>query len=1133
MDFPIDLVYTLKDYASGAANAMKNALSSVDQAVMQNSKSFDAMAKAAEVAAGVLIADVVNGVTAAATSSLELGAQMQTLRASFEQMKNQTGGVSLSLDELRAATRGTVSDVDLLTTANKAMSLGLPTDDLGDLMAAAMKLGRVMGIDTLSAVDSLATGIGRQSKLILDNLGVTFDASEAYDWYAQKMGVSSSALDENTKKLAWQTYAIELVSERAAQLGDIQDEGVTAQEQWAASIENAQTALGEFLGPLTGLKGAFEMVIPLISAVAMGVLPGLISSYGIAGTASYLFAGATSALSTAFTFLEAHPIILVITGIAAALIIAYNACPPFRDAVNAIAQALGEGLGKAAEWVKGALDWLWKNVLVPLGNWLNAVFGPVIDWLGEKLQWLADLLAPVGEAFNWLAGVIGDAWNSATKAIEEYNEIQEAAALSAKNGLSVMANYYGTKFGEMTDTVDANLAEQLEIIEASYADMKAAEEAAFEQSVADYKEAWKQRYDAVETALTEVQDLIEEHYKDLADEADKSFKNQIDSLEAFYRERYGIEADESNKVLDLINKHYDERLDAADEGLNSEIDALVSYFNQKYGIETAESSRVLDVVNHHYDEETDRVQQAYSEQLDATNRFYDDMLSAASAGLEAIKRKRNDDLNALELDYLMQKIALNDLHKSNLISEEEYNAQMKALEEKYRTERSDISDRARLEQLKAEAELKDETVKIETERAEAIADIQANQNAELALLDAQRAEDLAAAKAREKELEDLHTAELAAINAQREADLAAARVRIQTLEAEHAALILEIEQQKNAALIEAVIEYETMLAEHAARQVQIELDKANAIEAAERAAAEQKKEMLAQFEAEINANTKLSADEKKQIIADMNAAILEDSKVQWTNIATEISAAMQRIQDQNKVFKEALEQGIITAKQYQEAMEKQNQNTAAQQQKAMVNSQNAIFYEAYKTGKITYAQYQEAIKAQPKLAEGALVTRPTDVTVGEGSEPEGVAPISVLVGILKDALRSSKAAEPLQAVPAQNDSYFAMPVYEAAEPELFTPFMKPAPASSTLDLADLEPFTPEAAPRVEPIIQVMPPSQEPAASGPIEISMPVTINLNGDINSPASLEQVKEMVKQGLGDAVSEYITLKALRRSR
>ena len=140
-------------------------------------------------------------------------------------------------------------------------------------------------------------------------------------------------------------------------------------------------------------------------------------------------------------------------------------------------------------------------------------------------------------------------------------------------------------------------------------------------------------------------------------------------------------------------------------------------------------------------------------------------------------------------------------------------------------------------------------------------------------------------------------------------------MRIQTLEAEHAALILEIEQQKNAALIEAVIEYETMLAEHAARQVQIELDKANAIEAAERAAAEQKKEMLAQFEAEINANTKLSADEKKQIIADMNAAILEDSKVQWTNIATEISVAMQRIQDQNKVFKEALEQGIITARQ--------------------------------------------------------------------------------------------------------------------------------------------------------------------------------------------------------------------------
>ena len=43
-------------------------------------------------------------------------------------------------------------------------------DELAGLMDTAQRLGRALGLDTAQAVESLTTGMGRQSKLMLDNL---------------------------------------------------------------------------------------------------------------------------------------------------------------------------------------------------------------------------------------------------------------------------------------------------------------------------------------------------------------------------------------------------------------------------------------------------------------------------------------------------------------------------------------------------------------------------------------------------------------------------------------------------------------------------------------------------------------------------------------------------------------------------------------------------------------------------------------------------------------------------------------------------------------------------------------------------------------------------------------------------
>ncbi len=312
----------------------------LDQATKKTSSSFNALKSATSTAAGVLMRDMVKGLSQSATEAFDLGAKAQSLKSSFESMKRATGAADLSLEGLRKATKNTVSDVDLLTAANKAMSLGLPTQNLDQLMQSAMKLGRVMGIDTLSAVDSLATGIGRQSKQILDNLGVVFSADEAYQWYAETLGVTTEELDDNQKKLAWQEYAMQQVITRAGELGDVNDDMITQQEQMKAAQDNLNTSIGESLSPLSFMKDYVDDIIGLGSTIAMTTIPKWIEQHGglkeslasvigrfgglktsigeastatdtlhgkIAGLNSISLSGITSALAALTAFLPAAP----------------------------------------------------------------------------------------------------------------------------------------------------------------------------------------------------------------------------------------------------------------------------------------------------------------------------------------------------------------------------------------------------------------------------------------------------------------------------------------------------------------------------------------------------------------------------------------------------------------------------------------------------------------------------------------------------------------------------------------------------------------------------------------------------------------------------------------------------------
>ena len=122
--------------------------------------------------------------------SITMSAEMEGVRKGFENLAQSSGFSRSAFDNFKKATDGTMKKVDLLTQANNAMILGVTksSKEMAEMFDIAQRLGRALGRDTASSVESLITGIGRQSRLMLDNIGIIVKSEEAYEAYAEALG---------------------------------------------------------------------------------------------------------------------------------------------------------------------------------------------------------------------------------------------------------------------------------------------------------------------------------------------------------------------------------------------------------------------------------------------------------------------------------------------------------------------------------------------------------------------------------------------------------------------------------------------------------------------------------------------------------------------------------------------------------------------------------------------------------------------------------------------------------------------------------------------------------------------------------------------------------------------------------
>lgn len=185
------------------------------------------------------------------------------------------------LENLRKATKNTVNDVQLMTAAVQAKDFRIPLEDLGKYLQFAQLKAQQTGQSVDYMTNSIVTGLGRKSPLILDNLGI-----------------SAAEISEKTKETGDFMKAVaEIVDTQLAAAGETYISAADRAAQKTVELQNAQKALGDEILPLKEQwdDAYADMQLHTISLISWCVKhQGVVKTLGILLAAFTVVAIATS-----------------------------------------------------------------------------------------------------------------------------------------------------------------------------------------------------------------------------------------------------------------------------------------------------------------------------------------------------------------------------------------------------------------------------------------------------------------------------------------------------------------------------------------------------------------------------------------------------------------------------------------------------------------------------------------------------------------------------------------------------------------------------------------------------------------------------------------------------------------------
>lgn len=231
------------------------------------------------------------------TYAVKQAVELEPVKKSFDQLTASVWQNSNEmLKALKEASKGAVSEYDLMLSANRSLKLWVAsnTEDMTDLMKIARLYGQQMGQDVTQSFNDIVTWLWRWSPMILDNLWIIIDSEKAYEEYAEKIWKASNELTKQEKTQALVNATLEEWRKKLEEYGEPAQTMGERIQALKNSFQEMATRVGEALVPV--LEKVMEKLTPIIEKVSNWIAenPELASKILLIWTA---IAGVTFALS--------------------------------------------------------------------------------------------------------------------------------------------------------------------------------------------------------------------------------------------------------------------------------------------------------------------------------------------------------------------------------------------------------------------------------------------------------------------------------------------------------------------------------------------------------------------------------------------------------------------------------------------------------------------------------------------------------------------------------------------------------------------------------------------------------------------------------------------------------------------
>lgn len=142
---------------------------------------------------------------------LNLAGTFDDVKSSFVSLTSSlAGGSDGLLKSIQTAAQGTVSQLDIMKSSNLAITLmgENVAENLPRMMEIARSTAATQGVSVSQMYNDIIVASGRQSVMILDNLGISSVTAGKYmEEYARKLGKTRDKLDDTQKRAAF-FYAV-------------------------------------------------------------------------------------------------------------------------------------------------------------------------------------------------------------------------------------------------------------------------------------------------------------------------------------------------------------------------------------------------------------------------------------------------------------------------------------------------------------------------------------------------------------------------------------------------------------------------------------------------------------------------------------------------------------------------------------------------------------------------------------------------------------------------------------------------------------------------------------------------------------------------------------------------------------